>query len=142
MQDLNTITIIGRLTKDAKVEYTQGGTALCNISIASNESQKDGDNWKDYANFFDVTVWGKQAEGLAQYLTKGKQIAVEGKLHQDRWESDGQKHSRVKITAQSIQLLGGGKKEDAPAAAQQSAPAQQSTPAASDDTFPDDTIPF
>ena len=134
MQDLNTITIIGRLTRDAKIEYTQGGTSLCNISIASNESQKDGDNWKDYANFFDVTIWGKQAEGLAQYLLKGKQIAVEGRLHQDRWtdKETNQNRSKVKITAERVQLLGGKKEEAAP----------QEQPATADADKFDDDIPF
>ena len=70
--------------------------------------KKQGDEWKEEASFFDVTLWGKMAEGLNTYLVKGKQIAVEGELEQERWEKDGQNHSKVTITASNIQLLGGG----------------------------------
>lgn len=108
MADINRVIEIGRLTKDAEVSYTPGGMAIAKMSIAVNRSVKGADGkWMDEANYFDVQLFGKQAEGLKPYLTKGKQIAVDGYLKQDRWEKDGQKHSAVKINANDIQLLGG-----------------------------------
>lgn len=106
--DLNTVTIIGRLTRDAELKYTAGGLAISRFSIAVNRRKKDGDNWVDEASFFDVTLFGKSAETLNQYLVKGKQIAIKGELHQERWEQDGQSRSKVGIIADSVQLLGGG----------------------------------
>lgn len=112
MTDLNNVTLIGRLTRDVGSDersfaYLPSGQARANLSIAVNRSKKNGDQWVDEVSYFDVTLWGKQAESLKPYLTKGKQIAVEGYLRQDRWEKDGQKNSRVSITATNVQLLGG-----------------------------------
>ena len=105
--DINHVIEIGRLTRDAEVTYTPGGMAVGKISIAVNRRVKKGQDWVDEANYFDVSIFGKQAESLQKFLTKGKQIAVDGFLKQDRWEKDGQKHSAVKIVANDIQLLGG-----------------------------------
>lgn len=105
--DINHVIEIGHLTRDAEVTYTPGGMAVGKISIAVNRRVKKGQEWVDEANYFDVSIFGKQAESLKQFLTKGKQIAVDGFLKQDRWEKDGQKHSAVKIIANDIQLLGG-----------------------------------
>jgi single-strand DNA-binding protein len=115
MADLNCVTIIGRLTKDAELKYTTAGTALCKFSIAVNRRQKTDDTWKDEASFFEVSLWGKQGEALGKYLLKGKQVGIEGELRQERWEYDGQPRSKVGILANTIQLLGGGdggKKEE------------------------------
>lgn len=112
--DLNHVVLVGRITRDVGSDersfgYVGNGQARANVSIAVNRSRKDtaGGNWVEEANFFDVTIWGKQAENLKPYLTKGKQIAVDGYLKQDRWEKDGQKFSRVTIVANNVQLLGG-----------------------------------
>ena len=108
MQDLNFVSIIGRLTKDPELKYTQSGTAILGLSIAVNRSQKQGNEWKDVASFFEVSLFGKQAETLNQYLHKGKQIGVAGHLEQQRWQSqDGSNRSKVVIMAENIQLLGG-----------------------------------
>lgn len=112
MQDISNITIIGRLTKTIEVKYTPGGTAIGNFSIAVNRSVKKDQQWVEEADFFDVKIIGKQAENLKPYLTKGKQVAIEGYLRQERWEKDGQKHSRVVINTNNIQLLGGKDKQD------------------------------
>ena len=108
MADVNSVVIVGRLTRDAELKYTTGGTAVSKLGIAVNKRVKKGDEWTEQASFFDVTLWGKMAEGLNQYLVKGKQIAIEGELEQERWEKDGQAHSKVTITASNVQLLGGG----------------------------------
>jgi len=110
MADVNHVIIIGRLTKDILLKYTGGGMAIGSFSIAVNRRTKKGEQWVDEASFFDVSLFGKSAEGLAQYLTKGKQVAVEGELRQDRWQQDGQPRSKVFIAASNVQLLGGDKK--------------------------------
>jgi len=109
--DLNHVTVIGRLTRDSELKYTPTGMAVAKFAIAVNTSKKVDDKWVGEANFFDITLWGKTAETLNQYLTKGKQIAVQGELHQNRWEKDGQAHSKIEIKATDIQLLGGNDKE-------------------------------
>ena len=105
MADLNHVTIIGRLTRNAELKYISSGQAVCKFSIASNYRKKDGDQWKDEANFFDVVLWGRQGETLNQYLVKGKMVGIEGELRQDRWQQDGQNRSKVEIVANNIQLL-------------------------------------
>jgi len=108
--DLNSISLVGRLTKDAELKFTNSGTAVAELGIAVNESVKRGDVWEDEASFFNCQLWGKRAESLAQYLTKGTRIAIDGRLKQSRWEVEGQKRSSVGIKIGSIQLLGDGKK--------------------------------
>lgn len=112
MTDINRVVLVGRLTRDLgnspnEFAYLPNGSARANISIAVNRSRKQGEQWIEEASFFDVTIWGKTAENLKPYLLKGKQVAVEGYLKQDRWEKDGQKYSKVVIVADSVMLLGG-----------------------------------
>ena len=106
--DINVVVLVGRLTRDAELRYINTGTAVTKVSLAVNRRKKSGDQWTEEANFFDVTIWGKQAETLAQYLTKGKQIGVQGELRFSKWEQDGQPRSKVEVVANSVQLLGGG----------------------------------
>jgi single-strand DNA-binding protein len=110
MSDLNHVTLIGRLTRDAELKYTSGGMAVCKFSIAVNRKKKNGDEWVDEASFFDIVLWGRQGEAINQYLVKGKQIGVDGELRQERWQDrdSGQARSKVEIVASNIQLLGGG----------------------------------
>lgn len=105
--DINSGVIVGRVTRDAELRYTGSGQALCNFCIASNRRMKKGDQWIDEASFVDLTLWGKQAEGLNKYLVKGTQVAVNYALEQQRWESEGKKHSKLVPNVQDIQLLGG-----------------------------------
>lgn len=123
MNDINQLVLIGRLTQDLGADersfgYVGNGQARANFSIAVNHSKKNGEQWVDEVDYFSITVWGKTAENLKPYLTKGKQVCVVGHLKQDRWEKDGQKQSRVSIVADSVELLGG--RSDS----QNSAPAQ------------------
>lgn len=111
-QDLNHVVVIGRLTRDLGTDeksfgYLPNGNARANISLAVNRSKKQGEQWIDEVSYFDITIFGKTAENLKSFLTKGKQICVEGHLHQDRWEKDGQKNSKIVIIADNVQLLGG-----------------------------------
>ena len=117
MTDTNSIILIGRLTKDCGADersfsYVGNGTAKAVISLAVNRSVKKGDKWEDEVSYIDVTIWGKTAENLKANLVKGKQICVCGYLKQDRWEKDGQKQSRLNVVAESVQLLGGGNKQN------------------------------
>ncbi len=108
MTDLNKVLMVGRLTKDINIEYTTSGMAVGKSSIAVNRSQKKNGNWEDSASFFDIAVFGKLAENLKPYLTKGKQIAIGGYLKQDRWTGqDGQNRSKVYIGVEELQLCGG-----------------------------------
>ena len=108
MQDTNFVVEIGNLTRDAEIKYLQNGSVIANFSIAVNKSKKNPDGtWGDETFFFEVSLFGKIVESLKKYLTKGQKICVQGELRQDRWEKDGQKHSKVYIGASSVQLLGG-----------------------------------
>jgi len=107
MADVNHVILIGRLTRDAELKYTSGGQAVCKFAIAVNRRKKSGDQWVEEASFFDIVLWGRSGETLNQYLVKGKQVAVEGELHQNRWEQDVQARSKVEIMALNVQLLGG-----------------------------------
>ena len=104
---VNHVVEIGNLTRDAEMKYLSSGTAVLKFSIAVNERRKQGEQWVDEANFFDVVLYGKSAENLNQYLVKGKQVAVEGKLHQNRWEHEGKTMTKIEIVASNVQLLGG-----------------------------------
>ena len=134
MADVNHVILIGRLTRDAELKYLGSGTAVLNFSIASNSKKKQGDQWIDEASFFDVVLYGKQGESVNQYMTKGKQIAIEGRLHQRRWEQDGQSRSKVEIVADNVQLLGGGNQQTAP----DHQPSKPAAPDVQPGTFPDD----
>ena len=112
MNDINAVTLIGRLTRDAELKYTNSGTAICKFSIAVNKSKKVGEAWEDEAHFFDVVLWGRQGEAVQKYLEKGKQVGVQGELTQQRWEKDGQNRSRVEVKAYNVQLLGNAKKSE------------------------------
>ncbi|MDR2923979.1 MAG: single-stranded DNA-binding protein [Treponema sp.] len=107
MVDINHVVLVGRLTRDAELKSIASGQAVCKFSIAVNRRRKNGEQWEDEPNFFDIVVWGRQGESLHQYLVKGKLIGVDGELRQDRWQQDGQNRSKVEIVANNIQLLGG-----------------------------------
>jgi single-strand DNA-binding protein len=109
MTDTNSVVIAGRLTRDSEGKYTKGGMAIAEMSVASNRSIKKGDQWQDEASFFDCIMFGKRAEKLGEYLTKGTQVIIQGQLKQDRWEKDGQKRSKINIVVDNIQLVGGRK---------------------------------
>jgi len=106
--DINKVVLVGRLTRDAELKYTPGGVAVAKFSIAVNRRKKNGDQCESEANFFDISVWGKQAESIHLHLVKSKVVAVDGELRQDRWIQDGQNRSKVEVVANYVQLLGGG----------------------------------
>lgn len=109
MNGLNSVTLGGNLTRDPELRYTQGGTAVLSMSVAVNESRKDGNGeWTDYPNYIDMTLFGKRAEGVSDYLSKGTYVAVTGRLHQNRWEKDGQKRSKVEVVVDNLHFQSSG----------------------------------
>ena len=145
MAGINHVVLVGNLTRDAELKFTNAGLAIAKLSLAVNRRIKKGDSWQEEANFFDAVWMGKGAEAVAQYLLKGKQVGIQGELRQDRWEQEGQKRSRVEIFVTSLQLLGGGRGQAQPAESAgeypQQAPGAPAASAPSADEFNDD-IPF
>jgi single-strand DNA-binding protein len=144
--DINSVILIGRLTRDAEMRYTNGGLAICKFSLAVNRNKRSGDQWTEEASFFDIDFFGKAAEAVHKYLEKGKQVAVQGELRQDRWEQDGQKRSKVTIAAQTVRLLGGGsgnssQSQSSGGVRQGSKPFEQYSAGPGPEDF-DDDIPF
>jgi single-strand DNA-binding protein len=108
---VNKVILIGNLGKDPEVRYTQGGQAVANLRIATSRSwtDKQSGQRKEETEWHDVEVWGKQAEQCGEYLAKGRQVFVEGRLKTDKWQDkqSGQERSRVKVVADSVRFLGG-----------------------------------
>jgi single-strand DNA-binding protein len=107
--NINSVVITGNLTKDPELRSTSGGTSICKLRVAVNSRRKDGQTgeWVDKPNYFDVTVWGAQGENCSNYLSKGRPVAVQGRLDWREWESqDGGKRQAVEIIAESVQFLG------------------------------------
>jgi single-strand DNA-binding protein len=105
--DLNTVVLIGRFTRDPEYKIVNEGSSLVNFSIANNRTYVVNGEKKDETHFFDCVAWGKLAEIIKQYGSKGKQVLVEGRLVQETWDTpDGKKASKVRIRTENIQLLG------------------------------------
>jgi len=104
--NLNQVSLVGNLTRDPELREA-GGTSVCDLGLAVNERIKRKGEWQEEASFFDITVWGNQADACAKYLHKGSPVAVGGSLRQERWEKDGQNRSKVKVIARTVQFLGG-----------------------------------
>jgi single-strand DNA-binding protein len=108
--NVNVVVITGNLTRDPELRSTPGGTSVCKLRVAVNSRRKDGQTgeWVDKPNYFDVTVWGAQGENCANYLAKGRPVAIEGRLDWREWEAKegGGKRQSVEIIANSVQFLG------------------------------------
>ena len=106
--NINRVVLTGNLTRDPELRTTPSGMSVCSLRIASNTRRKDGSgNWVDKPNYFDVTVWGAQGENCANYLSKGRPIALDGRLEWREWEDqNGNKRQAVDIIADSVQFLG------------------------------------
>jgi single-strand DNA-binding protein len=107
--NLNRVVVTGNLTRDPELRSTQSGTELCSLRVACNTRRKDASGeWVDKPNYFDVTVWGAQAESCATYLKKGRPVAIDGRLDWREWEAqDGSgKRQAVSIVAERVQFLG------------------------------------
>ncbi len=107
--NINSVVVTGNLTRDPELRSLQSGNSVCKLRVAVNSRRKDGatGEWVDKPNFFDVTVWGAQGENCATYLSKGRPVAVQGRLEWREWEADGGgKRQAVEIIADSVQFLG------------------------------------
>lgn len=103
---INSVTIVGNLTRDPELRSTQSGTAVLSFGIAVNDSRKNASGqWEDVPNFFECSTFGNRATALSDILTKGMKVAITGKLHYSSWEKDGKKHSKVDIIAREIELM-------------------------------------
>src|SRR3954463_3827931 len=108
--NINRVVLVGNLTRDPELRHTPSGTAVCSLRLAVNTRRKDGatGEWTEKPNYFDVTVWGAQGESCAQYLAKGRPVAIDGRLEWREWEAqDGSKRQAVEIVADNVQFLGG-----------------------------------
>lgn len=109
MQNINSVTVTGNLTKDPELRTTPSGTSVCQLRLAVNGRTKQNDEWVDKPNYFDVTVWGRHGETCSEHLAKGRPVAVQGRLDWREWEAtDGSKRQAVQIVADTVQFLGTG----------------------------------
>jgi single-strand DNA-binding protein len=112
----NRVIIAGNLGQAPELRYTASGTAVTNMSVAVNTKEKVNGEWKDVTYWASIVVWGKQAESCAQYLDKGRQVLVEGKLQRRGWESNGEKKHKTEIVASTVKFIGGkGEQSSGPA---------------------------
>jgi single-strand DNA-binding protein len=108
--NINVVVLTGNLTRDPELRSLPSGTSVCDMRIAVNTRRKNGatGEWEDKPNYFDVKVWGAQGENCQRFLSKGRPVAVQGRLEWREWETqDGQKRQAVDIIAESVQFLGG-----------------------------------
>lgn len=107
MASLNRVMLIGNAGKNAELQYAPNGQPRTKFSLAVNSRSKKGDEWEERTEWFNVVLWGDQAERVSQYITKGKPLYVEGRLQTRTWDDDkGQKHYQTEVVANSVQLLG------------------------------------
>lgn len=106
MASFNRVILVGNLTRDPELRYIPSGMAVSDVTLAVNDRIKRGDQWVDEATFVDITLWGRTAEIANEYLSKGSPVLIEGRLKLDRWEKDGQKHSKLRVTCERMQMLG------------------------------------
>ena len=107
--NINRVVLVGNLTKDPELRQTGGGTPVCSLRIAVNTRRRDeAGQWGDKPNYFSVSVFGNQAESCSQYLSKGRPVAIDGRLEWREWEAqDGTKRQAVEVIADTVQFLGG-----------------------------------
>jgi single-strand DNA-binding protein len=134
------VILVGNLTRDIEIRYTQSGLAVTDLGLAVNDRRKNqAGEWVDETTFVEITLWGRQAEIASEYLSKGSPVLIEGRLKLDSWEQDGQKRSKLRVVGERMQMLGGrppGSRPDRPAS-------DAGQPAAADAPGPpDDDIPF
>lgn len=158
---INRVVISGNLTRDPELRQTQSGMAVLSFGVAVNDRRKNPSTgeWEDYPNFVDCTMFGARANSLANYLSKGTKVAIEGKLRWSQWERDGQKRSKLEVIVDELEFMssrngggqmggeyGGGQSFGAPSAYSAPAPVSAPAPAApvidASSSVYDDDIPF
>lgn len=140
---INQVSITGNLTRDPELRATQGGTPVLSFGIAVNDRRKNAsEQWEDVPNFFECVTFGNRATALSDILTKGMKVAVAGKLHYSSWEKDGQKHSKVDIIANEVELMQNRKPQQEPQQYQQPQQTQAFVPQPPTIDMYSDDIPF
>ena len=149
MASYNRVILVGNLTRDPELRYIPSGTAVSDIGLAVNDRIKKGDQWVEETTFVDITLWGRTAEIVNEYTSKGSPLLIEGRLKLDRWEKDGQKHSKLKVIGDRIQLLGSRESGRGGGGPRRSAGSGGDQPAYEDSEYmpaggppPSDDIPF
>ena len=112
----NKVILVGNLGRDPELRYTPQGTPVCSFSMATNERRKDKNGeMQDQTTWFKVTLWNRQAETAAQYLTKGRPVYIEGRLRVEEWtDRDGKPRHTLEVHATDMQFIGGGRGEGEP----------------------------
>ena len=107
-RSFNQVILMGNLTRDPELRQTPNGQSVCGFSLALNRSYKGSDGqWQEATDYIDVVAWGPLGERVAQYVTKGRPVLVNGRLQSRSWEQEGQKRSKVEVVAQDVTFLGG-----------------------------------
>lgn len=116
-ENINVAVISGNLTRDPELQALPSGMSVCKLGVAVNERRKQGEEWVEVPNYFNVTVWGGQGENVHKYLKKGSGVMISGRLRWSSWEKDGQKRSAVEIIAERVQFMpkgSGGQQQQQP----------------------------
>jgi single-strand DNA-binding protein len=107
MASFNRVILVGNLTRDVELRYIPSGTPVADVTVAVNDRRKTSEGeWVDEPTFVDVTLWGRNAEVASEYLGKGAPVLIEGRLKLDRWETEGQKRSKLRVICEKMQMLG------------------------------------
>ncbi|MEQ8786241.1 MAG: single-stranded DNA-binding protein [Pirellulaceae bacterium] len=107
MASYNRVVLVGNVTRNIELKYTQGGTAVTELGLAVNDRVKRGNDWVEETTYLDVTLWGRMAEVASEYLSKGSSVLIEGRLKLDTWEANGKKRQKLSVVGERMQLLGG-----------------------------------
>jgi single-strand DNA-binding protein len=152
---VNKVILVGNLGKDPEVRYAQSGTAICTLRLAVTERRKEGDSWKDHTEWMDVVTFGKTAENAGQYLQKGRQVYVEGRMQTRNYkDKEGVEKWRTEVVANQVLFLGGGDRgasggarknnanDGGPGARDGGGMDDAAPPPPADNGFVDDDLPF
>lgn len=110
---MNRVEITGNLTRDPELKLTTKGNTILSFSVAVNERQRNASGeWEDYPNYVDCVMFGNRAETVSRFLAKGSKVVVEGRLHQSRWEKDGQRRSKLEVYVDNVEWMSPKKQAD------------------------------
>jgi single-strand DNA-binding protein len=139
MASLNSVILVGNTCQDVELRHTQNGTAVGSVTLGISDRKKVNDEWVDNPCFVPVTLWAQQAEFAAEYVKKGRAVLIEGRLTVDKWETaEGEKRSKMLVTASRIQPLSVPKGGDKPEAEPEAKAGDDQTPPTTDGT----AVPF
>jgi single-strand DNA-binding protein len=142
----NKITIVGNLGRDPELRYTPQGTPVCRFTVATNDKRRDkSGEQQDFTTWFRISLWGRQAETASQYLTKGRQVYIEGRLRLEEWsDRDGKQRYTLEVHATDMQFIGARGSEESIASVAKSSdiPSKPQSSEAPEHEFSDDDIPF